>query len=269
MAVQSEIEAAARPWLRPVASAGYATKGLVYVLVGWLSVLAALGWGGRLSGQREAVHTLGHQPLGEALLVAVGIGFAAYALWCLVRAVLNVEHRSGMKGVTKRVGAAITTLIYAGLSLTAFQLALREPTSSHAPRTWVARVMEAPFGGVLVGVAAAVIFVYGVVQIWRGVTDRFLKELDLGELGSRALTAMKLLGRVGLCARGTVFGVVAYCLLRAALEHSPGQTRDLAGALRAIATQPHGTVLVGLVATGLVAYGLYTLVSARYLRVPP
>ena len=62
--------------------------------------------------------------------------------------------------------------------------------------------------------------------------------------------------------------VVGTFLIRAALEYDPQQARGLGGALQTLAQQPLGPWLLGAVALGLVAYGLFMLSVARYRHIP-
>jgi hypothetical protein len=73
-------------------------------------------------------------------------------------------------------------------------------------------------------------------------------------------------GQVGLTARGVVFGIIGIFLIQAALRARPEEARGLSGALRALEQQPYGPYVLGAVALGLVAYGLYMFVEARYRR---
>jgi hypothetical protein len=75
-------------------------------------------------------------------------------------------------------------------------------------------------------------------------------------------------GQVGYSARGVVFPIVGWGLLRAALSHNPGETRDTRDALIEIAGSGYGQVLLGLVAVGLLAFGLFMVASARYRAIP-
>ena len=72
------------------------------------------------------------------------------------------------------------------------------------------------------------------------------------------------MGRFGLAARGVVFAVIGFFLIQAARSSNASQVRGLGGALAALASQPYGPWLLGLVALGLVAYGIYNFVQARY-----
>jgi hypothetical protein len=55
-------------------------------------------------------------------------------------------------------------------------------------------------------------------------------------------------------------------LVVAAIYADPQQARGLDGALDTLARQPWGWVVLGSVALGLIAYGIYMFVEARYRR---
>ncbi len=73
----------------------------------------------------------------------------------------------------------------------------------------------------------------------------------------------------GLVARGLVFAIVGVYLVLAALHADPGEARGLGGALLAVESQPAGAALLGVVAAGLAAYGVFQLLEARYRTIRP
>jgi hypothetical protein len=62
------------------------------------------------------------------------------------------------------------------------------------------------------------------------------------------------------------FGLIGFFLVRAALHTDPGEARGVGGALRFLRGLQHGDLYLGMVAVGVVAYGIYTLLLARYRR---
>jgi len=70
-----------------------------------------------------------------------------------------------------------------------------------------------------------------------------------------------------LTARGVVFGIIGFFLVQAALNSNANEARGLSGALRALEQQSYGQWVLGIVALGLIAYGFYMLVLARYRRI--
>ena len=117
---------------------------------------------------------------------------------------------------------------------------------------------------VCVGIAVTCV---GLRELYQAYKARFLKYLELDEMGERARTWTERWGRLGTAARGIVFGVVGTFLIRAALEYDPREARGLGGALQTLAEQPLGPWLLGIVAVGLIAYGLFMLSVARYRHI--
>jgi hypothetical protein len=76
-----------------------------------------------------------------------------------------------------------------------------------------------------------------------------------------------VVGVVGVLARGVVFSLIGIFLIKAAVEYEPQEAIGLDGALRKLVAQDHGRFLLGLVAAGLLAFGVFCLFQARYRRV--
>ncbi|WP_437579567.1 DUF1206 domain-containing protein [Sorangium sp. So ce887] len=255
-------------WVRTLARFGFAAKGLVYVLIGALSLQAAFSGGGRAAGEHEAVGVLGEQPFGQALLIVVGIGLLGYALWREVLALKDPGHVGhDAKGTAERVGWAVSGVISAGLAITAFQLALgRGSGGGDGSRTWVGKVMEQPFGGVVVGIAGLAVIAVAVQQLRKAMRSRFARDLSTQRMSPPERTWVFRMARVGLVSRGVVLGIIGAALIQAALAHDPGQSKGVGEALSAVAASPFGSVLLVLVAAGLCAYGVYMLFCTKYSK---
>ena len=86
----------------------------------------------------------------------------------------------------------------------------------------------------------------------------------MSELEDRLFTVV---GAVGHLARGVVFGLIGFFLVRAAWQYDPQEAVGLDGALSKVVRADYGDTLLGFVAAGLIAYGLYCYVEARYREV--
>ena len=259
----------ARPWIERVARFGYAAYGVVYVLVGVLSVQAAFGGGGKTAGQEGALQTILLAPLGRVLLGLVALGLLGYAAWRLFQGILDPDDEGrDARGIVKRVDHAANGLFHAALAVSVGRVALGSGGGGGGgPDDWTATLLQQPFGRWLVGLAGAVIFAVGLFQFYRAYDAKFMEKLKPGEMAPRERLWTRRAGRLGHAARGVVFVVIGVFLAQAALQSDPDEARGLGGALSALAAQPFGPYLLGLVAFGLVAFGLFMFVVARYRRI--
>jgi hypothetical protein len=256
----------AAPWVETLARLGYAAKGAVYVLVGGLAVAAAFGGGGQTTGSSGALATIADSTLGRIGLGLIALGLIGYVIWSFVRAIRNPEN----EGTGHRVFFAVTGVIYGFLAVEAARLALSGSGGGSGggggATHWSAQLMQQPFGQWLVGLAGVAIGLYGLQQLinaWRVDLD---DQLALGELSDTGRTWVYRAGRFGLAARGLVFVIITYYVIQAALNASPSQARGLGGVLSSLRDTPW---LLGVVALGLLAYGVYNAVRARYRVIRP
>ncbi len=264
----------AGPLVERLARLGYAAKGVVYFLVGMLALQAAVGLGGKTTDTRGALHTIAGDEAGRFVLALLAIGLAGYALWRLVQALFDPERKAageGIKGVLMRVGLVISGLAYTSLSLTAFRLVTGMRGGGDGgggTETATRTALSQPFGQFLVIAAGIVVIGLAGYQAYKGIKEKFKQELDLAAMPPAEEKAATVTGKVGLIARGVVLALVGWFLLRAGFASDAAQARGLDGALLSLAQQPYGQVLLGIVALGLIAYGAYCLIQARWRHVP-
>jgi Domain of Unknown Function (DUF1206) len=270
---QQHAEKAARkasPWIERLARFGYVAYGMVYLLIGALSLHAAFSGGGA-PGQEGALRSVLVAPLGRVLLGLVAFGLLAYAAWRLFQGILDPDNEGkDAKGVVKRLDHVLNGLFHGALAFTAGQLALGSGGGGGgSPDDWTATLMSQPLGRWLVAGAGAVILAAGLYQFYKAYKADFRDELKLGEMSLREKRWSTHIGRLGFAARGAVFFVIGAFLGLAGLQSNPQQARGLGGALETLASQPFGPFLLGAVALGLVAYGVFMFVMARYRRIEP
>jgi hypothetical protein len=262
----------ARPWVERLARLGYAAKGVVYVLVGGLALQAALGSGGKTTDPQGALRTILQQPAGAFLLGVVALGLAGYALWRFAQAFLDAENKGrDAKGIVKRVGYGLSGVAYTALAITAIGLIRgtrdRGASSGASTQDWTARFMEQPFGRLLVALAGVIVLAIAANALYVAATAKFMKKLGAAQMQPRERKAAEWVGRIGLAARGIVYGIIGGFLIYAALRSDPSEARGLTGAWKVLAQQPYGLWLLGMIAIGFVGYGVYCFFEARYRRV--
>jgi hypothetical protein len=276
-AVDAGVRGAARltneggPWLTRAARLGYAARGVVFVTLALIALQAALGRR-ETEGQAGALRTLGEQPAGQFLLGVIAVGLFGYAAWRLIAAARGAEGEgSGAKGVGLRLAHAASGLIYGSLGVQAVRLLQGGAQGNDEARAedWTARLMALPWGRALVAGVGIGVVVYAGQQLWKAARGNVTKRLDLHELSPSARQNVERLGRAGTAARGVVFLITGGFLLLAALRANPAEATGLSGALTTLQTAPWGRWLLGLVALGLLAFGLFQIVQARYRVVRP
>jgi hypothetical protein len=261
----------AAPWVERLARAGYLARGVVYVVVALLAGRAALE-GRRPAASRGAMTELMQQPLGRVILAVLAVGLVGYAAWRLVQAVLDPERKgTGLKALAKRASYLFTCVVYLGMAAAAVRLALGGPPEhdTFSAARWTRPVMAQPFGRWLLLAVGAWIAGYGLWQLYRSVAKQPEKRLDLSGLSPATQHTFQLAGRIGVAARGVVFGVIGGWLVLAAWHARPAEAKMPAGALESVRHQPHGRLLLALVAVGLGAYGLFEIIKARYRHITP
>jgi Domain of Unknown Function (DUF1206) len=261
----------ARHWIIPLARFGYAAKGTVYIIIGVLAALAAFNKGGRTTDSRGAFGEILSQPYGQVLLGAIAVGLAGYALWCVIQAIKDTENKgAGAKGIVIRLGYAVVGLLHAGLALTAVQLIVGSGGNrggEESSKEWTAALLAQPFGQWLVGAVGVGIIIVAIAQFYQAYTAKFREQLMREQMSGRVESLAKRAGQIGLAARGVVFGMIGIFLMLAALYTNPNAAQGLSGALRTLEQQPFGPWVLGVVALGLVAYGIYMLVLMWYRRI--
>jgi hypothetical protein len=257
----------AKPWVIWFGRLGFAAKGVVYTLIGVLAVLAAIGAGGDTTGPRGALAEIGEAPFGRFLLTVMAVGIVGYALWRFLQALMDTENNgTDGKGIFKRTTYFIIGWVHVGLAISAFALVRGEHPEANPAQAWTARLLSQPFGQWLVGIVGTIIIIYGGIQFHRAYSLSFCDKLELKKMSPMERKWATRLGRMGYAARGVVFWIVGIFLIVAAIYVDPKQARGLDGALATLAEQPWGPALLGVVAAGLVAHGIFMFVQARYRR---
>ena len=261
----------ARTCVALLARVGFASKGIVYFIIGVLAALTAAGVGGRTTDSRGALEEIVRRPFGRLLLVIVAAGLAGYALWRFAQALNDTERKgSDAKGLAVRIGYACIGFVYVGLGYSAVRLILGEGAgqgSDESSKEWTARLLALPFGQWLVGAAGLGFIAFALYQCYKAYTAKFREKLEMGAMTEGSKSLLTRAGQIGLTARGVVFGVIGIFLIQAALRAKPNEARGLSGALRAFEQQPYGKWVLGVVALGLVAYGLFMFLMGRYCRI--
>lgn len=257
-----------REWLNHTASVGYIAKGVIYLAIGWLALLTAIGLGGSESGANDVIRKIALWPFGGLLLTLLGLGLVAYVAWRLSQAVWDTEGKgNGCLGWLQRLGFAISGGLYATLAWQCTTIVFHSFSSSQGDTSQrTERVLGLPGGRwllLIIGLAFVGVGIHQLARAWR---RDYRKNWHLVDRPNPPLPLLEGVARLGLAARGLTFMIIGGLLALAAWRLSPSDAQGLGGALDLLAHLPYGDWLLGAVAIGLIAYGGYCFINAGYRR---
>lgn len=252
-----------------LARAGFAAKGVLYGVLGLLAVRLGLGGsGGAETSQQGAISSLSQQPFGSLLVGLLAAGLTGYALFRGAQVFRgDAASFSSLPDWFARVTFAVRAVIYAGLAVLAWRELLGgSGGSGGTEQSATAAVLGMPGGQWIVMAVAAIIVVVGAKQIHEGWTCRFRDHVEWRGISGGAREKLELMGRIGYVARGVIFLVSGGFLAVAAWQHDPDDGVGLDAALQKVVEAPYGTYVLTAIGAGLVLYGAFCIVEARFLR---
>ncbi|MDP1872804.1 DUF1206 domain-containing protein [Phenylobacterium sp.] len=250
---------------------GYAARGFVYLSIGAIAVMAALEMTPEAEGSLGAVEALAQWPLGFMLLGAAGFGLYGFAGWRLLQSVFDAERQgTSPKALATRAGQAISGLVYGTLGFSVFSALdlledLGDAEEGASEQEAAAQALAIPGGEWLIVGVGVFILAASASNIIKAVMGGLCKKLVCdGAVGRLA----EPLGRLGYGARGAAFAVMGVMLVQAGLHANAAEAAGLAEALQALERAPWGDGLLIGVGLGLISFGAFALVEARYRHIP-
>lgn len=253
--------------IKKIASIGYAAKGAVYAITGILAFLAAFNMGGDKAGKIQVLDFLEKQAFGKVLLAIIGLGLICYALWRFIQSTQDPEGiGTDKKALIKRGSFFVGGLVYLVLGIFAIVDIFYEPSSSGGSNE-KAILLSGTTGKyifIATGLALAAKAIYQFVKVYQG---DFLKKLNIKSVSNLSRQRfIKNIGYAGLISRGIVESLISYFFLKAGFASSNSQ-RTIKGTSEAFSfleENEWGSWLLGVVAAGLVCYGIYMFTTAKY-----
>jgi hypothetical protein len=251
--------------LETLARLGYASKALIYAIVGLLAILTVANRGGRITDTSGALRVVLTQPFGRGLLLTLAVGLCGYALWRWLDAIADPDrHGTDASGLIARIGNAVRGTVYGALGLEAFRLlrGLRGSKGNEA-ELWTARILDVPLGAVLLGIIGGLVAAYGISELIKSVRGTHDPKVDWSRVGP----GVRKICRFGVGVRGGLIATLGVFLVRAAVMHDPGQAAGSRESLLRLGGLADGRWFLGILAIGLVAYAVDQAVHARWRRI--
>ncbi|WP_405438377.1 DUF1206 domain-containing protein [Streptomyces anulatus] len=254
------------------ARAGFVARGVIYVLVGALALQIALsGGGGKQADRGGAIGEIAEKPFGKILLWVLGIALVGMALWRLSEALFGAAGPDGRKPA-KRAMAAGRAVFYGFVAYSVLSFAAGDSgsgggSSDQQSKDITAKALGWPGGQWIVGIAGVGVACAGLWIAVRALLRKYHKHLKMSEMSKRVRQAVDFTGVFGGTARGIVFATAGGFAVSAAIKHQPDESKGMDDTLRSFTDTPVGPWLLVVIALGLIAFGVFSWVNARYRKV--
>ncbi|WP_299671716.1 DUF1206 domain-containing protein [uncultured Polaribacter sp.] len=244
---------------------GIITKGIVYSILGFLTLLAAIGSGGKISGKNEVISFLEDQTFGNILLILLCLGLYFYSFWKLYSAFLDGKKEGSDKaGIAKRIGYFFSGIIYGALATSTILnfLDVSSNADLNTKRSATETLLQSASGVVVLYIVSVILLGVGVYQIYKGYSKKFLDDLNIGNEDSKQV--IEKTGIFGHIARGISFLIFAFFVFMALQKNESEQIKGIQGMFNFLQSFSWGNILMGLMAVGFICYGVYQYFLARF-----
>lgn len=266
---------AASPWgasAEMAARLGYMARGIVYLSIGLIAVLAALGLTPHTAGALGALQAWSRWPFGIGLLWVTGLGLYGFAGWRVLQAVFDADQQGrSPKAWASRAGQAVSGLIYGGLAVSLFDVIdalhdLRHVGEQAETRATVEAVMAWPLGSKVVIAAGVFILGCGLGNAIRALVDNFGSTLRCDH---KVRVWACRLARIGYFGRGLAMLPPGFFMLAAGWNERALQARSVGSALWTLHAFAFGDLVLALIGLGVTAFGCFAFVEAWYRPIRP
>ena len=253
-------------WFRPVARAGYASRGAVYLVIGGFALLAAFGPAATKDSE-GALQVLLRQPFGYALVVLMIAGLVGYTLWRLVQSLADTDdHGWSVRGIAIRGGLLGSAATHGALALYAASLLGLVGAGGAGEPSLADRIAATVGTGPLLLALCLTFAGVGVAHAVKAVRRRYADHFDASERVMRFVHPVSI---AGLTARGLLWGVAALLLAFRLWRPGPDDADPpgVGDALAWLQGLPGGQWLLAVAGVGLLLFASYSISEALWRRI--
>lgn len=273
--VEKAEEIVRHPFVKRLAQFGFYTKGFIFIVVGVIALLVALGkWrDDDLADPTGALESIARgTSYGKIVLLFFVFGAIGHGAWNILRGAADVDDAGrNVAGIVKRIAAVGIGIFYCFLAWKAWELvaAIGAPESDAVAiqKTLTAFLLALPLGAFVVGIIGLSVIGVGVHECYSGVTGKFQETFRLREMTGARRWTITVLGFFSFVARGLLFGLIGYFFVVAAFDANADEAVGMDGALLTLSQSYFGKTLLFAAAAGLICHGILSLYEARFRRI--
>ena len=239
---------------------GMASKGIVYILIGVLTALAAFGQGGNKTSKKDALQFLADQSYGKILLIIIGLGLLSYVFYRFYQALTNSKNQDeDAKGYLMRGSYFISGLVYGLLAFSAFKMSMG---NSNNNSSFVADILNSEYGNIIAILIAIALAGKSIYEFYKAYSGKYRDEIEHTDIDANAQSLLINSGKMGFTARGIVVAIMSFLFFKAGFQ-SNSEKVDRANAFNFLQDE-FGSIVLGLVALGIALYGIFMLIKSKY-----
>jgi len=253
--------------IKKVKQFGFYTKGLVYALIGILAAMVAFGLGGDIKGKSGVVQFLHDLPGGVILTTIVALGLLAYSLWRFYEAAVDPSGGEGEIRIGFRIQCAYSGIFYAVIAFSFAQPLLSNGGSSDdddSKKAALVQLLDKEWGIWAIWIIAIGMGLNAIWQCYLGFSGKYMKQIDEHLDNKNEYKIVKQSGKFGYIARGVVFGIISFFIIKVCLAHNANAFKGTEAALEYLLSIPYGSILMGAVALGMLGFGIFCFMVARH-----
>ncbi len=263
-------------WIKYIARTGYASKTVLYIMLGVIVVSSAFtAFSSSSPDQKTVFAKILEQPFGRYMLIAVIAGMVCYSLWRWIQCFLNTEDldMQKFKDIVMRAFLFISGILYFLGAYAAIKILMGQSSDNgssnggsgdNSSENIAAQLMEQSWGGYVVMALGAIIVIFAFIQFKHAWKSDFMDKFVTQNMSSKEIEASEKAGRVGYLARGVIYTIIGIFFLQAGWSHDPEEAGGLKEAFQSLMEQPFGDWLLMAVGIGIVLFGVFCGFEALY-----
>jgi len=254
--------------MKHIARIGLIAKGIMYCLLGLLAFMAAFeigGQNGNKADKKGVLQLIEDQPGGKLLAILIAVGLLCYSVWRLIEAFARHDNNDLKKTAGKRIRYFFSGLLYLSFCVYAWNHLLGQGGGEgDGTQDMASQLLQKPFGQWLVGIVALIFAGTGIYQIYYALSEKYKKHVQGLNLHNTSSRLLLRAGKTGYIARGIVWLIISWLLIKAAVHANSKEAGDTGKAFQFLESASFGSYLLGALGLGLICYGFFNFIRARY-----